>query len=139
MADEEINPDSSELDLTTFKNNYLPGPPSVFNCTECGGPLWERRQGNLRKYQCHLGHTLLVESLLEGQVEEIERHLWSLLRILKERATITSQMADEVREHDGSLLAAQQWEAQSQHALQRAELIRQVLLLGEVSPTSETG
>lgn len=139
MADEQIIPDSSELDLTTFKNNYLPGPSSVLICTDCGGPLWEFRQGNLRKYQCHLGHTLLLESLLEGQAEEIERNLWSLLRILKERATITSQMADEVREIDSSLLAGKQWEAQAQQALQRAELIRQVLLIGEVSPTSETG
>lgn len=138
MANSDLTPDPVELDINALENNYLPQPPSVLICTACGGVLWEIREGNLLRFQCHVGHTLSVEDLLESQAEEIEQRLWSLLRVLKERMKITRQMAKEVREHDCSLTAVQHLEAQAQQALQRAELIRQVLLIGEVSPKSET-
>jgi hypothetical protein len=68
-----------------------------------------------------------VETFLEGQAEEIEYKLWSLLRTLKDRLKITRQMADKAGD-DNEPLTAQQFEVQAQQAQQRAELIRQALL-----------
>jgi two-component system chemotaxis response regulator CheB len=74
-----------------------------------------------------------MASLLEFQAEEIEQRLWSLLRVLRERVSITRQMANSARENNNSS-EAQQFEAQAQQALQRAQMMRQVLLVGEVIP-----
>jgi anaerobic ribonucleoside-triphosphate reductase len=70
-----------------------------------------------------------MESLLEGQADEIEQMLWTTLRTLKERLKITRQMADEARDNNEQL-KVQHFEKQAQQALQRAELIRQALLKG---------
>jgi chorismate mutase len=76
-----------------------------------------------------------MASFLEFQAEEIEQRLWSLLRVLRERVSITRQLAASARENNNPT-EAQQLEAQAQQALQRAQMIRQVLQLGEVSPIS---
>jgi hypothetical protein len=55
--------------------------------------MWERRLGNFPKLQCHLVHAFDMANLLEFQAEEIEQRLWSLLRVLRERVSITRQLA----------------------------------------------
>ncbi len=135
MPSEEITSDPVELNVDSLESIEMPGSPSVIVCPECGGVMWERRLGNFRKLQCHLGHAFDMESLLEFQAEEIEQRLWSLLRVLRERMSITRQLAALARENN-NLNEAHQLEAQAQQALQRAQMIRQVLLVGEVRPTS---
>lgn len=55
--------------------------------------------------------------------------LWTVLRTLKDRMKIMRQMAEEVENEQ--ILTAQQFEDQAQQAQQRAELVRQALLVGE--------
>jgi len=129
MLNEKIAQDLVEMDKNSL-NSELAGSPSSFVCPECGGAVWEINKGSLRKFQCHINHSFSVESLLEGQAEEIEHMLWTLLRTLNDRVKITRQMAEEAYDNDRTLIA-QQFEAQAQQALQRAELIRQALLAGE--------
>jgi two-component system chemotaxis response regulator CheB len=134
MPNEKITPDPVELDIISFESIEMPGSPSVIICPECGGMMWETHLGNFRKLQCHLGHAFDMASLLEFQAEEIEQRLWSLLRVLRERVSISRQLAASALESN-SPSEAQQFEAQAQQALQRAQMIRQVLLVGEVRPT----
>jgi hypothetical protein len=75
-----------------------------------------------------------MASFLEFQAEEIEQRLWSLLRVLRERVSISRQLAASALESN-SPSEAQQFEAQAQQALQRAQMIRQALFVGEVRPT----
>lgn len=135
MPNEEITSDPVELNVNSLESIDMPGSPSVIVCPECGGVMWERRLGSFPKLQCHLGHAFDMASLLEFQAEEIEQRLWSLLRVLRERVSITRQLAASARENNNPS-EAQQLEAQAQHALQRAQMIRQVLLLGEARATS---
>lgn len=129
MPNSDTTPDPVELDKQSLESGYLPGPPSVLTCPECGGVLWESRQGGLVRFQCHIKHTFSVEDLLESQAEEIEQRLWSLLRFLKERINTVRQIAAEVSERDSSSSSVQRLQAQAQQALQQAELIRQALLI----------
>jgi two-component system chemotaxis response regulator CheB len=135
MPNEEITSDSVELNVNSLESIEMPGSPSVFICPDCGGVMWEKGLGNFRQLQCHLGHAFDMASFLEFQAEEIEQRLWSLLRVLRERVSITRQLAASARENNNPT-EAQQLEAQAQQALQRAQMIRQVLQLGEVSPIS---
>ncbi len=129
MQNQEIKPDLVELDKLSLESSDSLGTPSGIVCPDCGGVLWEMRKGTLRKFQCHVGHAFSMESLLEGQADEIEQMLWTTLRTLKERLKITRQMADEARDNNEHL-KVQHFEKQAQQALQRAELIRQALLKG---------
>lgn len=135
MPNEKITYDPVELNAISLESIEMPGSPSGIVCPDCGGVLWERGLGNFRKLQCHLGHAFDMASLLEFQAEEIEQRLWSLLRVLRERVSITRQLSASARENNNPS-EAQQLEAQAQQALQRAQMIRQVLLLGEATATS---
>ena len=135
MPNEKITSDPVELNVNSLESIEMPGSPSGIVCPDCGGVMWERRLGNFRKLQCHLGHAFDMASLLEFQDEEIEQRLWSLLRVLRERVSVTRQLAASARENNNPS-GAQQLEAQAQQALQRAQMIRQVLLLGEATATS---
>ncbi len=131
MSDREIKPDSVELDKNVLEDSKSAGTLSDFICPECGGVMWEMRQGSLRRLQCHVGHAYSMENVLEEQAEAIERMLWTVLRTLKDRVRIIRQMADEAR-NNNKPVTVQQFEEQAQQTLQRAELIRQALLENEI-------
>lgn len=137
MSNEEVKLDSVELDKKILEIEDLPGTLSGLICPDCGGPLWEMRKDSVRRFQCHVGHAFLAESFLESQAEEIEHLLWSTLRVLKERAMIASQMANEAREQNDPL-RTERFENQAQQALQGAELIRQILLIGRGNSTPDS-
>ena len=42
--------DIAELDLTTLHDSDRPGSPSGFACPDCGGSLWEVREGELIRF-----------------------------------------------------------------------------------------
>ncbi len=127
MSDEKLL-DPVEIDSSS--SNTPVGSPSSLTCPECGGAIWRIRQGNFSLFQCHINHTFSADSLLDGQAEEIEHLLWTLLRTLKDRVRLTQQLAKQADDNNQPL-QAQQFAAEAQQALQRAELIQQVLLTGE--------
>lgn len=67
------------------------GDKAGLGCPQCGGPLWERRDGAQRRYRCHVGHvgpTLTALSLQSDQNKEVETALWTAVRTLQERARV---------------------------------------------------
>lgn len=70
---------------------------TIFTCPDCGGVLWQGGEGPLRRFQCHVGHAFAPEVLLSQKSEELETALWSSLRLLKEKATLTRQLANRTR------------------------------------------
>lgn len=70
------------------------GPRSNFSCPDCGGALWELKQGNVHRYRCHAGHAYNDETLLNGMDSALEETLWVSMRILEERRTMLSSLAD---------------------------------------------
>src|SRR5438067_5091029 len=61
------------------------GPPSALSCPECGGALWEQKEGLLVRFTCQVGHAYSPESLVTEQGRALETALWSALRALEER------------------------------------------------------
>lgn len=121
MSDEKIL-DQVEMDNSSIYSTPA-GSPSSLICPECGGAIWEVRQGNFSLFQCHINHTFSADSFLEGQAEGIEHLLWTLLRTLKDRVRLTQHLAKEAYNNNQPVLA--------QQALQRSEIIQQALLTGE--------
>jgi two-component system, chemotaxis family, protein-glutamate methylesterase/glutaminase len=70
---------------------------TIFTCPDCGGVLWQGGEGPLLRFRCHVGHAFAPEVLLNQKSEELETALWSSLRLLKEKATLTLQLANRTR------------------------------------------
>jgi two-component system, chemotaxis family, protein-glutamate methylesterase/glutaminase len=129
--EKELQPDPVEMSQSMLESYDMSGKHTVLICPECGGTLWELRRDSLINLQCHVGHAFSLESFLADQAEEIELSLWKTLRTLKDRAGLFRQLAAE-HLRQGNLAAAQQLQMQNKNALQRAELLRQILQIGEL-------
>jgi two-component system, chemotaxis family, protein-glutamate methylesterase/glutaminase len=95
------------------------GPPSPFTCPECGGALWELREGELIRFQCHVGHSFGGDGLVTAQSAALEAALWSALRALEEAAALRRRMAGHARGRNMHAIAAD-YEEQAQDSGARA-------------------
>jgi two-component system, chemotaxis family, protein-glutamate methylesterase/glutaminase len=101
----------------------IPGDRSVYSCPECNGALWEIKDGELAHYRCHVGHVFSAESMADSNGEQLERALWSALRILEERTELVRSLA--TRAKAGThLLTAERYDSRMRELEQQAELIR---------------
>ena len=73
------------------------GSPSPFTCPECGGALWERRDGKLTNFHCHVGHSCTAEGLASGLNDRVERAMWTALRTLEESTVLQQRFAKQAR------------------------------------------
>lgn len=104
-----------------------PGTLTVFACPDCGGPLWEMRDGGLMRFRCRNGHGYSADGLMEGQTAGLEEALWAALNTLESSAQLTDRMARDAAAR-GNRLLAERMEAKAQQTTRRAELIRGALL-----------
>lgn len=112
----------------TDPSNPVPGGELTgLTCPNCGGALWEEREGDLSRYRCRIGHAFSPESLVAEQDESLEFALWAAVRALEERAALAYRLAQRAGER-GQSRTTRYFEQRGRDAEQRAELIRQVLL-----------
>lgn len=121
----ETTPEAPEMDA--LETGAFNGPPSPLTCPDCGGALWEIKQGELVRYRCHVGHGFNEESLLAGQDGNIEETLWSALRALEESLELRRRMAARARAHglDAILRGVERDIADLER---RADVLRDLLL-----------
>jgi two-component system chemotaxis response regulator CheB len=102
---------------------------TIFTCPDCGGVLWQSAEGPVLRFRCHVGHAFAPEVLLSQKSEELETALWSSLRLLKEKATLTLQLANRTRSSGNGKTAqaadriAEQAELDERHARMIQELL----------------
>lgn len=70
------------------------GEQTVFSCPDCGGVLFEIKNGQPARYKCHTGHTYSLNTLLAKKNKNMESSLWVALRILEERKKLLKQLVD---------------------------------------------
>ncbi|MFN2449033.1 MAG: chemotaxis protein CheB [Candidatus Baltobacteraceae bacterium] len=73
------------------------GRPSVFTCPDCGGTLWEQREGQMH-FRCRTGHSYSPETMASLQRDEIERALFSAMRALQERGDMLARISERALE-----------------------------------------
>jgi two-component system chemotaxis response regulator CheB len=124
----QTEPDVAELGTNALVTRELPYPPSGLTCPECGGALWELKDGKLLRFRCHVGHGYTAESLQAEQSNGLEAALWTALRALEENAALRRRMAR--RASDGKLpRIADIYSKQADDAEARAAVIRKVLVI----------
>jgi two-component system chemotaxis response regulator CheB len=130
--------DAVEMDPRLVHGDDHPGSPSGYTCPECHGSLWEIQEGELMRYRCRVGHAYSVETLLSEQSTAMEAALWTALRALEERASLSRGMAERMDRRGHSRLAVRYREEEAE-TQDRAELIRRVLLAGGAAGAEEQG
>jgi two-component system chemotaxis response regulator CheB len=85
-------PSAEHPDGDALETGALNGPPSPFTCPDCGGTLWELKDGALVRYRCHVGHGYSGDSLALAQNEKVEDALWSALRAIEESIELRRRM-----------------------------------------------
>jgi two-component system, chemotaxis family, protein-glutamate methylesterase/glutaminase len=121
--------DALTLEGTT--DDVPPGPPSMFTCPECNGALWELSEDSVLRYRCHVGHAWGPETLLATNSEALEEAIWAAYRALRESAMLAKRLSDRALSQ-GLAAMADKYRLRHVEALQRAELIRNVLARGQL-------
>lgn len=115
---------STQLDPSTVDRTQHPGVQSEFACPDCGGVMWEIREGSLVRYRCRVGHGMTARYLLAAQSSNLEEALWTALRALEEKIALTHLMA---ARNTGSFRESLLEDAKD--AMQHADQIRRMLQL----------
>jgi two-component system chemotaxis response regulator CheB len=97
-----------------------------YTCPDCGGVLFERREGLLERFECSVGHVFSIESLSSGQADVVESALWAAVRSLEDRAALLRRRAVGGREGH-RLRTAVAFGRQADDALERARTIRETI------------
>jgi two-component system chemotaxis response regulator CheB len=132
-----------EVDISEMDRGALERPrdgvPSGYACPECHGALWEVDDDGLLRFRCRVGHAYSFENLLAAQGSSMDAALWAAYRALEERAALTARMGARMQEQ-GQTSLAERYAEQTHETLQRAELIRCVLLMStQEVPVLEEG
>jgi len=106
-----------------------PGQPSGYSCPECGGVLWEMRDGALLRFRCRVGHAYTSDALSTHQADIIEKALWTALRALEEQAALKKRLADRARVQ-GDEGAARNLDERGNDLQVQAQQVRDLLLVG---------
>ena len=69
------------------------GEGTRYTCPDCGGVLFERREGLLERFECSVGHVFSIESLSSAQADALENALWAAVRSLEDRAALLRRLA----------------------------------------------
>lgn len=83
----------SERVVVNYENIKQIGIKSIYACPDCGGGLWNIKeggegQGKADRYRCHIGHSYSEKDLVIKQGEIFESTLWTALRIMEERRNL---------------------------------------------------
>ena len=132
----EMMNDSNQSEMEEIQEDiqgYVKGEDSksitTLTCPDCGGVIWELREGNILHYRCHIGHKYSPNSMLARQGEALETALSSAVRALEERAMLLNRMA--IRsETKGSPKTAARFRQKAEEMERQADVIRQVIAQG---------
>jgi two-component system chemotaxis response regulator CheB len=103
------------------------GAASGLTCPDCHGALWELHENGQLRYECRVGHSYSVETMLaEQQAEAVDSALWAALNALEERAATLRRLAGAVTGRPGetgSRLLERAAEAEAQVQVLRDALL----------------
>lgn len=105
------------------------GALSALTCPECGGPLWEAREGELLRYRCRVGHAFSGETMAAAQGEALDDALWTAYNTLRESMHLSRRLASEARGR-GHEAVAKRFEERVHQKQRHADTILRVLSEG---------
>lgn len=78
--------------------------PSAISCPDCGGVLSEVRDEQPLRFRCQIGHAMTAE-VLAGRTDSVNQAMRVALRIMEERVSLVTRMAQDARNTGRSAVA----------------------------------
>jgi two-component system chemotaxis response regulator CheB len=119
--------DIIRADFEAQQRDSRSGQLTMYTCPDCGGTLWQTDTGAIAGFRCHVGHAWSIESLLGLKSEQLEAALWSSVRLLEERATLSRQAGVRLRASGTRPGRSDRVDDQAQLDEERADAIRALL------------
>jgi two-component system chemotaxis response regulator CheB len=79
------------------------------------------------RFRCRVGHAFGAESLLQSQNDRMDEALWTALRALEERRSLSLRVAAQLRSRSGGH-RAESYEESADEAERQANVLSDVLL-----------
>ena len=103
------------------------GEKSVFACPDCGGGLWNVKDGHDGHYRCHIGHSYSQNDLALKQAEAVENTIWVAVRMMEERKLLLRKLATE-HNQKGLVRISNNYKEQSDEMGTHIEKLKALLL-----------
>ncbi len=123
-------------DFEQFEKGADANGRSLLTCPDCGGVLWELKDGDLVRYRCHIGHVYSPDMLLASQNSELENAFWEAIRHLVEKAALANRLAIRAKSNGKAELEAH-YLKQAVEAEKSAGIIRRTWLNGAAERSKE--
>ncbi len=123
-------------DLEAQAHNQRANAMAAYVCPECGGVMWQMNQGPVFQFQCHTGHIYSPEVLIFQKSEQVEATLWTCVRLLTEKAVLTRQLANRMREN-GDEAKAIETDTLAEMDEKTMHLIRDNILMRDPTPIAQ--
>jgi two-component system chemotaxis response regulator CheB len=123
---------ATAVDAASTLPTDVHGTLTGLTCPECGGALRETRDGTLQRFNCNVGHSYSVESMLVEQGRALESTLSGALRALEERAALLRRLA-----RSSSGITRRRFEQRSRQTDAQAKDLRDTLFAADHAPADE--
>lgn len=100
--------------------------PSALTCPNCNGVMSEVRGERPLRYRCQIGHANTAE-VMDSRAEQVDEALRVALRVMEERVTLVTRMAEDAR-RTGRSAVAELYEARAEEYTRYARVLREAAL-----------
>lgn len=96
--------------------------PSALSCPDCNGVLSEMKGERPLRYRCQIGHAYSAD-ILAARTEEVDEAVRIALRMMEERVTLVTRMAEDARQA-GRSAVAELYESRAEEYTRYAKTLR---------------
>jgi len=128
-------PRDLDLEVQIAAGRYVPtdalrsfAEPSTVTCPECHGVLSEVKAEGPLRYRCQIGHAYTAEAVAASQQPQIDEALRIALRMMEERHTLVTRMAQDARA-SGRGAVAELYEGRAEEYRRHAATLRRAAVL----------
>lgn len=109
--------------------------PSALSCPDCGGVLSEVRGEKPLRYRCQIGHAMTADVLV-ARIDPVSEAMGVALRIMEERVTLVTRMADDARD-SGRRAVAELYDSRSVEYSRYAGILRKAASASVVAAAAD--
>jgi two-component system, chemotaxis family, protein-glutamate methylesterase/glutaminase len=109
---------------------------AFLTCPDCGGVLTEIDDAGIVRFRCQIGHQYSEQSLIALHPERLEYALWMAVRALKERADLSTRVAQRFHAR-GNARTARRFERDAEQSREAMSTLRRTIAALEPPPLTE--
>ncbi len=134
LMNEEIEIESNiaqqQMNTQEFLENVEAiGTRTTYTCPECNGSIWQIDKSEPLRFRCHTGHSFTADTFLAEQTLNLEKALWSAIRIMEDKVMFFRQMSERMGSYNLQSAAAK-YEEHAKSLDAEVSLIRDIILNG---------